>query len=281
MIFDNLNFMLTNVLIIKGKFTASTPVNGSLLKKTLLSEYETTFSATKTPGINGRRSILNISMDIINQRVENINKLAKLNNSKTEIDSTMDISLDNIKKIGAHVMESPVNLSPSTSQTAPPRRRKLFDPNSNSSFRSDVKRITVSSNDNMMSTPNSRAVTNSNVQQQNTKIVKETTVIDVNTETETLAKNSETMVIFKRGRDEDDIVKQNAKRLKKNSNDDPTMPKIEIKKPYNTRRSSMHFQPNYKPRTISSPAVKVVPSEQVLVFTNMHQAQITTIKEVS
>lgn len=56
----------------------------SSTSKTLLDEYNSTFSSKKTPLTDKRRTIANITMDIIKQRIENINRNASFNRSTTE-----------------------------------------------------------------------------------------------------------------------------------------------------------------------------------------------------
>lgn len=58
--------------------------------KSLLDEYTNTFSATKTPLMGKRRTIAHITMDIIKQRVENINRNVSSNMSMNEaLDDSM------------------------------------------------------------------------------------------------------------------------------------------------------------------------------------------------
>lgn len=228
---------------------------------------------------------MDISMDIINQRVENINKLAKLNNSKIENNSTMDISINNVHNhsTAANVTENPVNTSIQLNESAAPRRRKLFDPNSISGFMSDSERIAPSSNATVTTKPNRRATIVDPDVQQNARKVRDKAIGAI-IETETLAKNTKSPAKTKRVRDDDQLVKQSAKKVKKDMKDDLALPQTVaptvVRKCYNTRRSSMYFQPVNKLKTIDAVA-KRPPAERVMVFTNMHQAQIDTIKEVS
>lgn len=226
---------------------------------------------------------MDISMDIINQRVENINKLAKLNNSKTENSSAMDMSIDNIHNTVPHVKENPVNASIQMNETAIPRRRKLFDPNSISGFMSDSDMIAPSPNPKSITKPNRRATLVEPLAQQNAKKVRDKTIGAI-IENETLAKNTKSPAKTKRARDDDQPVKPSAKKVRKDTKDDLPVPQTAaqtvVKKSYNTRRSSMYFQPVNKSKTIDA-VVKRPPAERVMVFTNMHQAQIDAIRGVS
>lgn len=53
--------------------------------KSLMDEYNSTFSSKKTPLTDKRRSIANITLDIIKQRVENINRNASFNQSSNDL----------------------------------------------------------------------------------------------------------------------------------------------------------------------------------------------------
>lgn len=63
-----------------------TPVPNSVLDNFLSNNVS--FSSTKTPNSAKRKTIFEISMDIIDQRLSNINRIAKLNQSMNESDKT-------------------------------------------------------------------------------------------------------------------------------------------------------------------------------------------------
>lgn len=246
-----------HILFFLAGIAASTPVNRSLLRKTLLHEYETTFSGTKTVAAKGRRSMMDISMDIINQRVENINKMAKLNNSTIGNNSLMDISDDKISTTITEIHEKIKNVSTTTNanslETATPRptKRKLFDPNSNNSFSFNIdKTINMAT--------------------------------DSNEKTETIETNTTKKAVTKRSRDDDDEApKQDMNKKKNYAADTLDLPtKNEVKNIRSTRRSTMFFQPADKITKLNGSS-RTFSTERVLVFTNMHQAQSDLIKEVN
>lgn len=58
--------------------------------KTLLEQYSTSFHSSRSIASKNRRTILDISMDIIRQRMDNINKIASMNRSIREPDNQKD-----------------------------------------------------------------------------------------------------------------------------------------------------------------------------------------------
>lgn len=119
----------------------STPLIRSLSKahvdkKTLLDEYNGTFSSKKTPSIDKRRTIANITMDIINQRIENINRNASFNQSSSDLhdDTFSNIKstplpgqIDKNEKVSANTATPVSNVNETNGQTKP-LKRKLFAP---------------------------------------------------------------------------------------------------------------------------------------------------------
>lgn len=103
-------------------FHSGTPAAITDANKTLLEEYETTFSAKKTTKPNARRTIFDISMDIIKQRVENVNQMNKLSG----INDKQHNSFPNDPLIGAPNS----NVANSNSHTPLSTKRKLFTPSS-------------------------------------------------------------------------------------------------------------------------------------------------------
>lgn len=108
----------------------------SSTSKTLLDEYNNTFSSKKTPLTDKRRTIANITMDIIKQRIENINRNASFNRSTTDFN---DDSFHNgdLKATPTQV-DNTDKLTTTTTATTPaingnagqlkPLKRKLFAP---------------------------------------------------------------------------------------------------------------------------------------------------------
>lgn len=107
----------------------------SSTSKTLLDEYNSTFNSKKTPLTNKRRTIANITMDIIKQRIENINRNASFNRSTTDFhDDSLhsnDIKatptqVENAEKLTAAATTS----TPANGDSGQPKplKRKLFAP---------------------------------------------------------------------------------------------------------------------------------------------------------
>lgn len=68
--------------------------------KSLLDEYNNTFSSTKTPITDKRRTLSHIALDIIKQRVENINRNASFNRSMHDLhDDSANTGYDDLNKI--------------------------------------------------------------------------------------------------------------------------------------------------------------------------------------
>lgn len=89
---------------------SSTPLMKSLSKahlnnirsstsKTLLDEYINTFNSKKTPLTDKRKTISNITMDIIKQRIENINRNASFNQSSGVLNDSL---LADVKSTPTH-----------------------------------------------------------------------------------------------------------------------------------------------------------------------------------
>lgn len=109
----------------------------SSTSKTLLDEYNNTFSSKKTPLTDKRRTISNITLDIIKQRVENINRNASFNQPTNDLKEDSFQSLKSTP-LPAHVENDEKN--PTTATTTPvlnanetngqvkPLKRKLFAP---------------------------------------------------------------------------------------------------------------------------------------------------------
>lgn len=103
----------------------------SSTSKTLLDEYNSTFSSKKTPLTEKRRTISNITMDIIKQRIENINRNASFNRSTTDF---QDDSFHNsgVKVTPKQVINTEkLTTTPVTAingDAGKPIKRKLFAP---------------------------------------------------------------------------------------------------------------------------------------------------------
>lgn len=97
---------------------------------TLFEEYSQRLSFSST---NKRHNVRDISLHIIEQRLKNINEIARLNRSVSE----SDVNIDNIqKRISDRVARSSPHLVPPEKSNVnedalpppPPKRRKLFNP---------------------------------------------------------------------------------------------------------------------------------------------------------
>lgn len=78
--------------------TETTPTTEKPIEtnKTIFDEYNQTilFSSTKTPKSNKRKTIFDISMEIIDQRIKNINRSVRLNRSVSESDICVDDDIE-------------------------------------------------------------------------------------------------------------------------------------------------------------------------------------------
>lgn len=242
-------------------------IHKDLLQKNTFSgtsndEYNNTFSSSKTPINPGCRTLSSISMDIINQRVENINRIVSMNRSISESNISYEKIEESIKQLdtpaqhfttpfltnGSQLNQpTPDETSQAPAAVRKPNKRKLFAP--------------PSMFNELMSTPK--------------------------TDNETVLQ-SVPEVAMKRAR-EDDLLSALArpieKRTKKNVKKDDVVTDSETSKKTSRRRSSMFFQSAKKPaKTQNGGTLKPVQSnstpKSVMVFTNMHQPQIDFIKEV-
>lgn len=95
--------------------------------KSILDEYTSTFSSTKAPLSGKRRTIANITMDIIKQRVENINRNVSFNQSTNEAQNDSIIN-DLIQT--PNQLDKPAELVLQTNETEKPKPlgRRLFAP---------------------------------------------------------------------------------------------------------------------------------------------------------
>lgn len=101
--------------------------------KSLLDEYNNTFNSKKTPLTGKRRTIANITMDIISQRMENINRMnASLNRSTTEmIDDSLHTDAKATPIHSENIEKAPITTTPVTEANGgqvKPLKRKLFAP---------------------------------------------------------------------------------------------------------------------------------------------------------
>lgn len=109
--------------------------------KSLLDEYNNTFSSTKTPMSEKRMTLNHIALDIIKQRVENINRNASFNRSMNDLHD--DAGYDDLKNVTAYELETVPVATPPASAVRPidteatsntgvlplkPLKRKLFAP---------------------------------------------------------------------------------------------------------------------------------------------------------
>lgn len=228
------------------------------LSKTLLDEYTNTFSSNKTPMNANSRTLSSISMDIINQRVENINRNVSLNRSISESNVSYEKIEESIKQLDTPAQvkangaqsKQPVTEEHNTTPAAivrKPNKRKLFAP---PSMFNEI--MTASKTDN------------------------ETVLQSV------------PEVATKRGREDDmvsNLYKPNDKRAKKNGTKGDVVGDVNTVKKASRRRSSIFFQSAKKPTKTQNdgslrPVQSISTPKSVMVFTNMHQPQIDFIKEV-
>lgn len=219
--------------------------------KSLLDEYTNTFNSKKEPLSNKRRTIGNIAMDIIKQRVENINRNVSFNQSMSEAldDSMRDSPTQSHIKTATEPGET-VNAG---TEKPKPQGRRLFAPPS--LFPSDNSFIS-------MATP---------------------------PKTDKKAANKSAP---KRKRNELISAEKFA----------PTAEEKKLKKPQNSRRSTLFFEdaPNKKANNLANDASdtqnnkgELIESTEsttnhtvakntlpVMVCTSMHQPQIDFINEV-
>lgn len=238
--------------------------NGSA-SKTLIDEYANTFSSKKIVVSSSRRTLSHISMDIINQRIENLNKNASMHRSRND-------SIDqHYGDTDAHIIDcdpSPMKpLQPliSTPDGIKPKplKRKLFAP---PSLFSPVELAPTLKTD---TPPNKTA---KNVSKRNRDVM--SPLASKSTPLSSTASK-----------------KLNDKRVKTTQNDADNNNAVTAKRtgapPKITRRSTMLFQSAEKAKpkieranAAASNSTELLTQKSVMVFTNMHQAQIDAIKEV-
>ena len=234
--------------------------------QTLIDEYSNTFSSTKAPVSNRRRTIFDISMDIINQRVENINRAAKLNRSVSDPDArehidecdspslSADVLGKNAEKHAAESENAATTIANGSSmgQTEAPvkkTKRKLFVPPS---------MVT-----NFEATLTPRKTVPPREEKNGVK----------------RARDDEAEATTKPGQKRPKILGEGASAVEQTSVTAQSASGAEKKQPKSSRRSTIFFEPFPKP---SKPVAQrsTAPPQPVLVYTNMHQAQIESIKEV-
>lgn len=116
-----------------------TPAPSSNRRKTIYDDYSSTFSSTRTP--QSRRSIIEISKDILSQRIQNLNRIteAKESRNKRVVDSDLVVPPPDSFEEFMNLYSTPKNVSvldqiPNSEQeTATPsegvkKKRKLFTP---------------------------------------------------------------------------------------------------------------------------------------------------------
>lgn len=94
--------------------------------QTLLEQYSSTFYSKRSMVSANRRTISDISMDIIKQRMENINKIASLNRSMNR--SSHLSRADHLAQIDEPETISSDKTSPPEADKSKPLKRKLFAP---------------------------------------------------------------------------------------------------------------------------------------------------------
>lgn len=239
--------------------------NGSA-SKTLIDEYTNTFSSKKIVVASNRRTLSHISMDIINQRIENLNKNASLHRSRNDSmdnrygeSATDQMASDpSPMKPTEHLNSTPDGIKPK------PLKRKLFAP---PSMFSPVDMPPAL----MTDTPPNK--TGKGATKRNRDVL--SPLASKSTPLSSTAAASK---------------KMSEKRMKKYANDADNNNAITAKKATitkSTRRSTLIFQSAEKirpknERTVAAAntAAESLTPKSVLVFTNMHQTQIDAIKEV-
>lgn len=236
--------------------------NGSVTK-TLIDEYATTFSSKKIVVSTRRRTLSHISMDIINQRIENLNKNASLNRSRN------DPMAAGYGDTDAEIIEDKTSpMKPIESLGTPecvkpkPMKRKLFAPPS--MFTQPDLTPTLKTD-----TPPNKTGKNTSKRNRDSLI----TPLRVQSPLHTKA-----------------TKKPDEKRIKTSTKDAANNNAAAPKKTpaaKSTRRSTMFFESVERPKskieataiTATSSAESLTP-KPVLAYTNMHQPQIDAIKEV-
>lgn len=228
-----------------------------------------TFSSTRMPLSSKRRTVFEMSMDIIDQRVRNINRLAsaRKNRSMSESDLTAEqdeppasmlandptcaASSPQLNKTGGRYREDPApEKEPAPKPVPTPRKRKLFAPTSSTHFGGDSPSVAAA---------------------EPRRII----------ETKTDAAEPEAAK-RERGSPDDTVAiatMSATKRAKPTVVAKATAKKAPVA---NRRRTTMDFSGG---RSKSKKAAYVVPASQprldkFLVSTNMHREQIAVIQEV-
>lgn len=91
--------------------------------KSLLDEYNNTFSSKKTPMSDKRKTLSHIALDIIKQRVENINRNASFNRSMHDLhDDSATTGYDDLAKVTPIQLDKVMTLSKTatTASSTPP-----------------------------------------------------------------------------------------------------------------------------------------------------------------
>lgn len=221
-------------------------------------------------------------MDIIKQRVENINQISKLNNSlNNQIDAEINAPLTAAaaadkfnKNVAVHTSVSNIVNDPLSTPAHKPLKRKLFTPpafnfNQTNGFADDKATPKKSDRDvniDMESTKKQKSMKNA--------------LYDVIGE----------RPASKRVRDDDVMLQSNQTKRRKtfmNTETETKTKTIEAEPKYtpgnlrrSTRRSTMNFRIVEKVKEPNLPKKNRRLSEQVMVFTNMHQPQINNIEKV-
>lgn len=234
--------------------------NGSATK-TLIDEYANTFSSKKIVVASNRRTLSHISMDIINQRIENLNKNASLHRSRNDsMDHRYGEGDEDIINDNPSPMKPLESLNGTPDGIKPkPSKRKLFAPPS-MFMQLDL-------------TPTLKTDTTPN------KTAKSATKRSRDALSPLASKSTPLSTAASK--------KVSDKRIKKTTNDGASNGAIAVTKKVpatkTTRRSTMFFQSAEKVKPKNDMVGSLTESstpKSVLVFTNMHQSQIDAIKEV-
>lgn len=265
---------------------------------TILNEYNQSvlFNSTKTPKSNKRKTIFDISMEIIDQRIKNINRSVRLNRSVSESDISVDdvessINLTSTKstpQLDKFVVvpqqqtqitatEEPSLSSSSSSavveQPSKPTKRKLFAPPAYFNYPeidlTPKKTPTKLNKTTAAKMTDSKIKTNKNI---NVFEAKKRTREDEDDFIEKSQCNSNSVKKIKNN----DLIANNSK-ISRRSSLEFQPEKIKIKQPISVRKSMQHQ--NNK-ATITSTVTQNKPKLPFMVYTNMHQQQINVVKEV-
>lgn len=280
--------MITFVLDLNTSTFSTTPLINSLskthidhirssTKKSLLEEYNSTFSSKKAILTSEKRkSIANITMDIIKQRIENINRNASFNKSMTS--DLLDDSFHNrngngtptLVENGEKITITPVSTEPTdgniagAAQTKPLKRRlfappSLFPPDNES----HIPALTSQKTDKKTTALKRKRITlGASVEKPTTKLTQKNEYSKkTNVQNKTINLKRRSTMYFEKP--ETSIQKQNGLSDTASQSTSSTSSKMAVAATASEQNDASHLS--------------ALPG---LVFTSMHKAQIDFITEV-